>query len=579
MNRPLLFGYCTALYMLSSFVFGQIEEERVKIQKSFDPEVHNIQKPNLQLPDDVPIHFNDSLKKYSITDIPPTKEFEATPVAAQNLDIQAQKIYRNYVKGGFGAFTSILGEAGLNFQLQKSSSISVDANYLSHAGFSDPYYTWDTNESRFGATVGVKHRFDNGVLWVRANGNQHNYNLFGLANDSLAVAGMNVAQRLTNFGASAHFRTHNSKWLDEASVQTNFFSDDFSTKENFMNANGKLFFDLSEVGLSFTDKTLLKTEVELTHQRSRFGEFSTDFGYTLLGATPQLQLETEQIKLTAGANVQLLSESESSTSEVKIAPAVQFSYAGSEDWRLFVDATGGVRLNSFRSLLQDNLFLAPIPDLRPTFVAWSLKPGLEWKGVENLTVGGSFSYERIENQVHFEKVAQWLPDASITSPRKWGYLNSFTAAYADVTRTAIEGYARYYWDEKLEFSGRLSFQQFKEENDLSLFYLPNFLGNISVQSYWLKKRLQLGGQVLFTGSRKAQEVFILSTDGLGNHTYDIQERTLSSFLDVNLTGAFTITEQLAVWAGVYNLLNTRNEFFIHYPMLGMRIMGGLSFKF
>lgn len=87
-------------------------------------------------------------------------------------------------------------------------------------------------------------------------------------------------------------------------------------------------------------------------------------------------------------------------------------------------------------------------------------------------------------------------------------------------------------------------------------------------------KLSMNANIFYVGERKAEFYHL---DGFGIPT--LHTETLNGYFDVNLAANYKFNERLSFFLRLNNLANQKYEKWLNFPVQGIQILGGASYKF
>ena len=94
-------------------------------------------------------------------------------------------------------------------------------------------------------------------------------------------------------------------------------------------------------------------------------------------------------------------------------------------------------------------------------------------------------------------------------------------------------------------------------------------------NYNFSKKWNLAGTVFYSGSRQDTTNF----EGIFIPQPITPNVTLDSFLDANLQLDYQVTNQWGAFVKVHNIANQNYQRWNHYPVQGLQVLAGASYKF
>ncbi|MCB9202606.1 MAG: TonB-dependent receptor [Flavobacteriales bacterium] len=570
---PLKIKYILFL-LLPCFVFSQIEEEHVVIKRKYEVDTKNIEKKrtNPTKKDEPKLSSTEEEKiEYTIEDIEPTSNFETSTLPAQKVESEfSNAIYNHYIKAGYGNYGKFLAEGIFTFPLKENTKVSLEYNHLSTSGFSESDIPWDSNQSRNDAEVSLFHRFDNSELLVATDFQLDKINYFGLSEKSFASANTDLENKYLNVGAKGFYRLFNHTFIDYASFEAYNISDKFDANETSIQAESKLKYDNIASDIILPDLTFgTEAEINMEHTTSNFSKFNSDFSNTNLGIAPVATFNLDKSYLKVGANLQFINHSGIvSESNFNIYPKVDFNFYGLDLFEIFAGVNGGININSYKELLSKNLYLTPNQIILPTNTKYNVFGGIKGKYADFVNYKATLGYEEIENFAFFAKSN--LYDS--TNLVAYNRLNGFEVNYTDANRIYVNAEVKANPIEKLEVGTSILYQNVDAKN--VVYYIPDITATVFGSYKLLSNKLTLGASGTFTSNRKSNDYKLDENEMLVK-----TQKKLDSYFDLNATAMYSINKQFSVFVNGNNLLSSNYESYLHYPVLGIQVLGGLTFKF
>ena len=302
---------------------------------------------------------------------------------------------------------------------------------------------------------------------------------------------------------------------------------------------------------------------------------------TNIAATPHLQLKKDRLNLDLGFTVGFLFHDDDQLNALPelytqkgqvFYPAVHASYQAIEQrLNLYADVTGGARLNTYSSLLEDNhrLVTAMCQDpttalLDNTVERINLRLGLRGQVLGRLhyDLSGGFASVAgglVDAMVDVNELATTVPQMLL------GTINwkDYNRIYVDLqaawnsSRVAVDG--------GVHFNHTNVYQQ-----DYSGVFEPSRLtGDVRAVYNW-QERIFAGIWAEGAIARRG-DIFSLKS---GNHT----EARIPGWVDLGLMGEYRYSRKLSFWAQVSNLLDATIQRHPGFAESGISFTAGICFK-
>lgn len=501
--------------------------------------------------------------EYSIID----KKLDIT-TGTRRLDIQEMPFVdlsrktSNYIKLGAGNYSTYLGEVYLTNDEYLDTRFGMYAKHLSQKGeWADQVYGQQEVRA-FGRQVYDAFTLSGNVGYKRYATRFYGKTVFS---DALVQAGKG------GLTGDADKQAFNDIFLDSElssnaraaepealsySVKLNafHFSDAFDAKES-----------------AFALGAYLDKQVNHFHIGVRasgdFGQVqgqNTKVSNHLIKANPYVRFKGENYDLIVGA---LIASELGDSTRVNIFPSASLDFALIPNYaHLYVGVDGDVEKTTLRALAGENPWLAPDVHIANTMDRLRIYGGV--KGNAGATFGYKvgISYRQIENMQFFQPI--------LTEPYRYEVMYESGTKGSSVFGFEAEANLRV--SETVSLGGRLNFNEFDLQVEEEAWFQPKLqvAANTRVN---ISDRLYLDGEILFMGQTYTRAIPVEAWDFIGMPA--IEKRVIPAFADLNAGLEFRATDQIGIYVRANNLLGTKYERYLHYPRLGLNVIGGVNFTF
>lgn len=459
------------------------------------------------------------------------------PLAA-NIDTAIHWDNKNYIKVGYGNFTTPYIQTGLSFGDGVNSVVNIHGRYTSSRG---PLTYQDFSKLNIEA-LGIFSDSSNKNEWSAKlffdNNTQYQY---GYQPDTLKFSKTDLRQQFTTFGGKVSLR---NKKENEAGVDYNpsigltMFNDNRGGKEsNF----------IIDAPLSKTFGKIFAFNLGLTADITSYKSDSGDVNNNLYYLTPSLQFNTPNFKLVAGIKPTwdngVFSMLPNVTAEAKIKDEKFILQAG---W------IGYFNKNTYQSLASTNPWLAQPHSFLNTRITEQYA-GFKGSAGDHFTYNAKVSYLQFSNQPLFV-------NDSITG-------KSFVVVNESKMKDIrLHGEVGYTVQEKFSVLAGISFNQYSGLQD-----------NIKA---WGLLPVELNGAVRW---EVLKDVFVKGDvyfwDGAQYRNKDGSAGKLKPAADVNAGVEFKLVKNLNFWTQFNNVFNNHYERWHQYPSLGFNVLIGVVYSF
>jgi len=457
---------------------------------------------------------------------------------AENIDTAIHWQNKNYVKAGYGNFTTPYLQTGLSFGDGVNSVVNVHAKYTSSKG---PLTYQDFSKLNIEAL---------GIFSDSANANEWSGKLFyntstqyqyGYQPDTLKFTKDDLKQQFTTFGGKVGVR--NKKENDAGisyspSIGLTLFNDNRDGKESNFIIDAPLSKSFGKI-YAFN----LGLTADVTSYKSDSGTVNNNLYYI----TPSVQFNTPNFKLIAGIKPAwdngVFSMLPNVTAEAKIKDEKLILLAG---W------VGYFNKNTYQSLAGINPWLAQPHSFLNTRITEQYA-GFKGSAGDHFTYNAKVSYLQFSNQPFFV-------NDTVTG-------KSFTVVNeSQMKDIRLHGEVGYTVQEKFSVLAGASFNQYSNLQDN--------------QKAWGMLPLEINGSLRW---EVLKDVLIKSDvffwDGPQYRSKQLTAQKLDPAFDVNAGIEFKIVKQLNFWAQFNNLLNNHYERWHQYQALGFNVLLGVVYSF
>ena len=565
------------LLLLFSVPFTVLAQEK---EDDLGTEVVNIVKPYTPTISDAfkvketPV-LNDSVdtkKKevvYSIFSVPVASTF--TPAkgnAAKVEKAKKVKLYDNYATLGFGNYTSILGELYSNFQLSRTDNAGVFFKHNSSLGsindvrtssdFLDTElaidYTSRQRDASYGVNFGVQHQKFN---WYGINDS------FNFLPDSF-FDDLDVSQNYfsANLGGSIAIE---DSYFEKAAVYLRYLGDSYSSSEFNISALPEFAFPVSDYNF--------RIGVAIDYLSGSFAEdifISSQKKYSQLnvGLNPSLSIVTNDLSLNLGVSTYLGIDGQEDGVDFFIYPNITASYRVVDD--LFI-AYGGIEgdltQNSYYGSKEVNPFVSPTLDLNPTNKNYDAYAGVKGKLTNSIAYNVRAGYRDERDKALFKSNLY----SNVLDTEGYTFGNSFGLLYDDIKTLHVFGELKSELSANLSIGVNANFNSYNTDNQVEAWNLPSLQASL-FSAFNITEALYGGVSVFYVGERKDENDNVL-VDATNTIV------TLDGYVDANVHLGYRLSERLSIFLKGSNLLADNYEKWYNFPVQGIQVLGGATYKF
>jgi len=564
----------------------QISFAQVKKEETIGTETVNVVKPySPTISDAFKVKETPSLDdsgnqpketiKYSILSVPVASTFTPSKGKAEGVEkSKREKLFNNYATLGFGNYGTLNAELFVNQDLGNNDYVAgMFRHHSSQGGIKDV----DLNDEFYDTALNIAYGVNNrDMAWNIDLGYQNQvYNWYGLpAEFGATLAGQTRDDLIRGINPNHSYNTislggnieFNEGIFSKISTKFTHFSDSFSSSENRFYVKPSFKVEVMDQSIN-TNIIVDHVSGSFEHNYARDNTSPLKYSLTNFGIEPSFVILENDWTLELGAGLFYGLDSENSGNKFYIYPKVNASYKLVGDLMIFyTGVNGGLEQNSYADFVNDNPFLSPTLNMRPTNNQYTVFAGLKGKLANNINYNVTGSYLNEKDKALY-KGNDYTEDFS---NQNYAFGNSFGVVYDDV-RTF-----RFYGELKADFSRNVSFgingtfNSYKYDG-IEAWNLPSMKlsSNLDVN---ITKQWYAGLNVFYVGERKdMQSNLDLGTDPVIT--------TLKSYFDANAHLGYKYNERLTCFLKLNNIGNQAYEKWLNYPVQGFQVLVGANYKF
>jgi len=511
--------------------------------------------------------------KYNIFSFPVASTFTPSKGRAAGVEKEPKEtLYQNYATLAGGNYTTINGELFLTTEVGSNGYIGGMVRHFSSGGGIDEVRLEDGfHNSSIDITYG--NRSDT-FSWTADVGYQNQgYNWYGLPEGFLdgldeeatreLLASVDPSHTYHNASVGGSVIAHES-FFDEVQLRYNRFWDSDDSEENRFYIKPKFTFDIADTSIK---TNFIVDHVSGSFRAASFLSETESYGFTNFGVHPSFNIVRDDWSINVGAAAFYSMASEGGDSKFFIYPMVNASYKLVGDLMIFyAGAEGGLEQNSYRDFTNENPFLMPGVFVAPTDRQYDVFAGLKGKLANRVSynVRGSFVSE--DNKALFH-----INDYYNVFSEDYEFGNSFGVVYDRVTTLSFFGELRAEFSKNVSFGVNGTFNSYSTDDQAEAWNLPTLRLGASLDVD-ITKKWYAGADVFFVGERKDRQ------DNLDD-VIEPEITTLDPFVDLNAHVGYKHNERLTGFLKVNNIIGENYERWMNYPVQGIQVLLGASYKF
>lgn len=507
--------------------------------------------------------------QYTIFSFPVASTFAPSKGKAANVDKSAdEKIFSNYLTLGAGNFGTINAELLITENISNTDYFGGMLRHNStQGGISDVVLDDKLFNTALDITYGSRKK---GMTWNADLGYQNQvYNWYGIHPTIFDDATINTIDEQQNYHTLyLGGRLGLDTILKESSVRFTRFWDAFGSAENRFVAKPSLEFDIVE--------QKIRTDFVLDYSSGSFdqtysGGNSFKYGFTNIGFIPSIKINKGDLSMNVGAAFFYSAAQKGGESKFFIYPQVTGAFKLVGDLMVFyAGLEGTLQQNSYHDFVQQNFFVSPTLGVAPTDQKYDVYAGLKGKLASSVSYNIRGSYKNEDGKALFKSNGY---DDSNGNTDGFTFGNSFNVVYDKVKTISFFGELKADFSENISFGINGTFSSFSTIAEKEAWNLPS-IQLAATLDVTITPKWYAGTSLFFVGDRKDQFVRT-SVSGF----FPIENITLKSYLDLNAHVGFKFSERLTFFLKGNNLANQEYQRWLSYPVQGLQVLGGASYKF
>jgi len=449
-----------------------------------------------------------------------------------------QDLNDNYFKFGGGNFLTGLAEIHLHNTENKKYDFGGFARHLS-SNASDPANA-DFSDNQLGI-FGTQNS-SKGKLSGQLNFERHVLHYYGVTDTSLEFNKRQSNQIFNDLNGRVAWNSNPSKkGVGFASAFDFYTFSSLRQNENDFQVTLNPFYEMKRKG-----RFDLLAKIDYTTLKHGAGSLNRTF----IHVNPFYNFTLKKFDITAGLNT--VYSIDSSEGNFLVFPDIKVKhYIVPKRLKAFVELTGGIQKNQFRTLAYINPFINYGAEVKQTINQLDFTAGL--KG----TLSKKVDYLVQINYLNQKDLPLYLADS--------GVFNRFNTVYDKVGTFSFKTGLGVRINEQFFIQWAGTFYNYSVDIESNPWQLPDYDIDLNLR-YTIGKKLKLRAQAYIMGERFQKN---FATDKIVK---------LKPIGDINIMAEYRYKDNLAFFLNVNNLSNTRYQKWYNYPSYGINVLGGLSFS-
>ncbi len=522
-------------------------DEQINVVKAYQPTLSDAFKISDTPQRDTAVMYTPDLN-YNITPVQYQTIYTITPIKPLKIkDENIKKLYRGFVKAGYGTKNTPYGEIFYNSLRSKTADAGLHFSHISSSGkIKESGYP---GMSETGIKVFGTRFFDNNNLKAEAGYNRNVYHYYGYNDPPDIFSKSDTKHSFDDYFANVAFKSTDKdadRFRYTGGLSFYGINDNRHTDESDVMVYGNMGKLVND--FDFNGDIMLDF---LKHENNSYGSEN----HTIIRVNPRVVKVIDRLKLTAGFNIPM---EINDLTHYHLYPHVRIDYTLISDaMTAFGQVTGNLERNSFRNFSKENPFIGMDFQLENTNNKLDLSGGLHIKLDKQLAFVASVAFRRLKDDAFYYN----LPPSST--------LVVYNVAYSDNSQTNLHG--ELIWDqgEKTCWSLAADYYSNNLEGDSKALFRPDFKITLN-GNYTMGEKIFLTTQWSYVTSRYAIDYTDVTGDGY---------TTLKGFLDANLGVEYKYTKVMSFFVNFNNFTSSKYSRWYNYPSYRFGALGGLTYSF
>lgn len=585
--------FSSALLVFSTAVFSQIKEEKLILDRKREPEVKKIEKKKTSIEKEKnypPEAKSQNPVTYDITNVPAVSDFKTSAIQGEDISPKFDADYQNnYFQIGMGNYGKILADGNISTTLENKMEVGADLHFLSTSGLKRDY-DWDSRQSSANLGAFLNSYGEQGKLSINADFGLKNYNYYGIYafSDVPEVnidSNVDLQQKVNQFKINGYYDFYSNEILNDIRLKSSMLSDHFGAKES----QAEILVNLSKHGVDIEklngvrlngdlgiNLEMLKSDFSILDKNtSNFFNATFSPKVTFFKGKSYVMLGSD-FSLLNGTNSNQIITEDLKSNKFYWFPKAEIQFAATDQFKFYAGIDGGLKLNSYANLLEQNPYLVADQALVPTETKYHGYFGLRGDIDQNIKYDFSTGFAKINNVMFFQ--GNNFYDHSLALNPAYGYANTFSAVYDHGTVSEVKGSVQYFPLANLVMDAELNFSKYKLDHYEHILNKPLVKGSLGGKYILLDKKLSLGAKAIFASDMTTNAYSAVTTSPVFEMPENSNEK-VGGFADLNLSAEYRIHKNFSIFALGNNLLNAKYQTFRGYKVLGAQILAGVKITF
>ncbi len=495
---------------------------------------------------------------------------DSIEAARLNIQLAQEKLYKGFIKAGFGLYTTPLAEVYYDQARSKTNGYGLHYKHLSsNGGLSNrgpADYSFNNLDGYYTAYL-PHHQVQGRVMYDRRRVSYFGYHstdsLENLIRATPTPPDDAVKQVYNDIGFAVRVKSlfkDSTKLAHDAGLEVHNYTNLSKSHELSVKLDAKL---AMQQGPETYGGEVLIDNNSYRGVRDSLPELRQSG--TLIGLSPFVSTSDGRYLVRVGAGIFLDALGKTT---FHFYPQAHAQYRLFDDILVpYVGIDGHRMRNNLRSLSRENPFIEGAPLLANSSLMYDLYGGMRGSLGRDVGFDVRISKSRMKDRPLFVGMANVF-DAI-------GRGDRFVPVYDRVDQLDVSGELRYSHDEHINVHGALHVFSYQAQEQIEAWNLPDYTINLG-GVYDFQDKLLLKVEAQFMGQRKAPATVPANWNDLSPAPVSTD---LGGYVDLYLGLEYRYTKRFSVFLDVSNLSASKYERWYNYPVQRTLLIGGASFAF
>ena len=444
MNKRIQHIFLIGLLFSSTVVFSQIKDETLILDRKREPEVKKIEKKKTSIEAEKnypPEEKSANPPAYNITNVPASSDFKTSLIQGEDISPKFEaENQNNYFQLGMGNYGKILADGLISTTLENDMEVGADVHFLSTNGLKK-VYDWNSKQSSANVGAFLNSYGELGKFSVNADYGLNDYNYYGIYALTPASSNVDLQQKTNRFKVNGYYDFYSNEILNDVRLKSSFLSDHFGAKES----QAEVLVNLSKHGVEFSslddvrfnadfgiNLETVKTDFDLLDKNSsQFLNATLAPKMTFFKGDSYLMIGSDFSFLNA-KNSNLVLAEQVKNNKTYWFPKAEVQFAAADEFKFYGGITGGLHLNSYADILEQNPYLVSDQELRATETKYKFYFGLRGDIDQQIKYDFSAGFGKMNDILFFKANDLFNYDVDYNRPA-YDFANTFSSVYDNGT--------------------------------------------------------------------------------------------------------------------------------------------------